>query len=285
VNDPNEEIPEPKIGKVKNYKDLPAALRRKFQDGLLLLLEGEPVDDGAIAIDAYWGSLRRFDTLYRVVQAVKAGKDVGRDGRIPDVPGSRGLEVLAGFEGSYATPLRLCDPAPDELVTDYGEIDALLRVLSIDPESSDALVDLSERIGDDLRELLAEIGTKGLDMKVEAIQRGHSVGEVSISRAQATDRAVALDEKSMHDLGTTFVTGRLFRIDTKKSEIRIDVLVGPSKYETERVAYEPSQLETLTELLDGPVTAEVAISEERRPYEKRAKSQALKLRTIDRASQ
>jgi hypothetical protein len=284
VNGPNEELPEPKIGKVKGYKDLPASLRERFLDGLLLLLDGEPVEHGAITIEALWGALHRFDTLYRVVQAVKAGKDVGRDGRIPEVPGSRGLEVLAGLEGSYAMPLRLCEPSPDELVTEYGEVDALLAVLSVDPKSPESVATLSERVGDDLRELLAEVGTKGLDIKVEAIRGGSSVGEVSITKDQAAERATALDMKSTHDLGETFVTGKLFRIDTKKSEIRIDVLVGSSKYATERVAYQATQLDALTSLLDKPVTAEVAISEERRPYEGHAKSQMLKLLTIDEAT-
>lgn len=283
MSGPNEELPDPKIGKVKNFSDLPDAIRRMIQDGIFLLLDGDSVHDGAIDLEALWGTLGKLDRLFRVIQAVKAGKDVGRDGRIPEVPGSRPLEAIANFAGSYALPLRLREVS-GELVTGYGEVDTLFEILSLDSGSVESLSQFPERVGDDLRKLLAEIGGKGLDFRVEAIRGGTASQRVAISSEEALTRSAALDEKTTYDGGRKFITGKLFRIDTNKNEISIDVLQSSSKYKTEMATYDESQLETLRPLINKEVTAEVAISEERRPYEHEAKLQALNLLKIDRAA-
>ncbi len=179
------------------------------------------------------------------------------------------LEALPSLAGSYAVPLRLTPPDGQMIGQEYQELDALIALLAPSTNLEEALQELPERIGDELRRLYNVLANGGTDLRVEMVRDGEAVADVEVGVDEAQSKAAWLEEKTPHDLGTKALRGRLFRIDTKKSEIRIDV-IGDTEGEpnVESATFQDEQLDELREALNHQVEMEVSVSEDRRPYER-----------------
>lgn len=287
MNGPKEgdsDLPLPETVKIRNFADLPQQIKDTVHVGAFLSLDGHAVRNSAVGVGVLSSLLTHFDKLFRIMQAVGSGTDVNRRGRLPDVPGGRELEALPALAGSYAMPLRI-EPAEGEMVgNEYHELEALMDILASDTDLGDQLNALPERVGDELHELLHVVAYGGVDLKVEAVRQGEATGKVEIPAGRARETAAWLAEEMVHDLGVSTLRGKLFRIDTKKSEIRIDVLqetVGDAL--VEKASFQPTQLEDLRAALDGNVDIEVEISEERRPYERTARTRTMSVVAVREA--
>jgi hypothetical protein len=114
------------------------------------------------------------------------------------------------------------------------------------------------------------------------VHENQAVEEIRIEADDAQRKAAWLAEESEHDLGTYSLRGKLFRIDTKNSEIRVDVLQEDGDSSIEKASYKEDQFEDLRDALDHQVEIEVGLIEERRPYERTARIRKLNVIAIRR---
>lgn len=278
MNGPNEDetdLPPPETVKIRNFVDLPKQIKDTIHVGAFLAVGGHAVRNDAIRVGVLSGLLTHFEKLFRIMQAFNSGMEVNRRGRLADVPGARQLEALPAWAGSYALPLRIEPPEGEMVGHDYHELEALMEILAPDSDLGEHLPALPERVGDELHELLHVLALSGAYLKVEAVRDGVATQEVQIPADLARRTAAWLAEEVAHDLGVSTLRGKLFRIDTKKSEIRVDVLQETGESLSEKASFRPAQLEDLRTALDGEVDVDVEISEERRPYERTARTRTL----------
>lgn len=279
-NEPDD-LPDPETETIRNFAGLPPGLRKLVDNGLFVALGG--AGETAIRVGTLWGLLEHLDKLFHAVQVNEAGLEVNRRGALAVVSGGRELEAVPSVAGSYAIPLRLTPPDGQMVGQEYQELDALIHLLMPETALGDALLEVPERIGDELRRLYIVLANGGTNLRVEMVRDGQAVAEVEVGVDEAQSKADWLEEKSTHDLGTKTLRGKLFRIDTKKSEIRIDV-IGDAEDEAnvERATFQDDQLEDLRAALNHQVEMEVSVSEERRPYERSVNSPNLSVSWVRR---
>lgn len=267
-NEPD--LPDPEFEQILNYAGLPARIRGRVQDGLFVVLGTS--DENAIRVGTLWGLLEHLDKLFHAVQVDKSGQDVNRRGSLAAVPGGRELEALPALAGSYAIPLRATAPDGEMFAEDYRELDALIDLLKPTTNLGETLHELPDRIGDELRRLYRVLASGGTNLRVEMVRSGVAVADIEVPVDEAQSKAAWLEEKTPHDLGTRILRGRLFRIDTKKSEIRIDAIREAGEPSVESATFQDGQLDELKNALNHQVEMEVSVSEDRRPYERSATS-------------
>jgi hypothetical protein len=279
-NEP-EDLPDPETETIRNFAGLPSRLRKLVDNGLFVAL-GD-AGENAIRVGTLWGLLEHLDKLFHAVQVNQAGLEVNRRGALAVVSGGRELEAVPSVAGSYAIPLRLTPPDGQMVGQEYQELDALIHLLAPETALGDALMEVPERIGDELRRLYIVLASGGTNLRVEMVRDGQAVADVEVGVDEAQSKADWLEEKSTYDLGTKTFRGRLFRIDTKKSEIRIDV-IGDTEDDAnvERATFQDGQLDDLRDALNHQVEMEVSVSEERRPYERSVTSPVLSVSWVRR---
>jgi len=282
--DPREnepDLPDPEFEPIRNFAALPESIRKQMRDGLFLALG--KAEESAIRVATLWGLLEHFDKLYQTVQAYKSGKEVNRFGALASIAGGKELEALPAFEGSFALPLRLKPPDGQLVGEDFSELDELANLISPETDLEERLPELPERIGDELRQFYRALASGGTHIRVEVIRDGQAVTNVEVGADEAQLKVAWLEEKTSHSLGTKTLRGNLFRIDTKKNEIAIDVLdATEGEANVEKATYEEEQLDELREALKHQVEVEVSVSEDRRPYERSVTSPTLQLTSIRR---
>lgn len=284
--DPHEggepDLPDPEFEPIRNFAGLPERIRSQIRDGLFLTLGG--AEESAIRVATLWDLLEHFDKLYQTVQAHKSGRDVNRFGALAGMAGGYELEALPALEGSFALPLRL-KPPDGQLAfgEEFAELDELVELLAPSTNLEDTLPQLPERIGDELRQFFKALASGGTDLHMEVIRDGQAVSGVGVGADEAQLKVRWLEEKTSYSLGTRTLRGNLFRIDTKKNEIAIDVL-GSTEGEAnvEKATYEEEQLDELRDALKHEVEVEVSVSEDRRPYERSVTSPNLSLNSLRR---
>lgn len=278
-NEPD--LPDPEFESIRNFAQLPEQIRDQIRDGLFLAFGR--AEESAIRVATLWGLLEHFDKLYQTVQAHKAGREVNRFGALAGVAGGKELEALPAYAGSFALPLRLKPPDGQLVGEDFSELDELVELLAPSTNLEETLPQLPERIGDELRQFYKALASGGTHLRVEVIRDGEAVSDAEVGPDEAQLKVRWLEEKTSHSLGTRTLRGHLFRIDTKKKEIAIDVL-GPTEGEAnvERATYEEEQLDELRDALKHEVEIEVSVSEDRRPYERSVTSPNLSLNSIRR---
>jgi hypothetical protein len=258
----DEDLPDPEFETVRNQ----TGLFQQIWDGLLLALGND--DENATRLGTLWGVLEHFEKLYQAVQADQFGTEVRGHGALASVPGGRDLIALVPAAGSFALPLRLVPPDGELVGADYRELEALMGLLSPDADLSELLPTKPDRIGNELRRLYAVLAGSGTGLAVTSVRDGSAVSQLHIGSDTAQLRVDWLDAMTPHDLGSRTLRGRLFRIDTKKSEVRIDAVDPDGGEESvEKATFEEDQLEALRDALGGQVEIEASVTEERRPYE------------------
>lgn len=263
--DPKEDeadLPDPEFETVRNH----TGLLHQIWDGLLLALgSGE---ENATRLGTLWGVLEHFEKLYQAVQADQFGTEVKGHGALASIPGGRDLIALVPAKGSFMLPLRLVPPDGELVGADYREVEALMGLLNPDSDLSEVLPTKPDRIGNELLRLYGVLAGSGTELCVTSVRDGNPVSKLRIGSDAAQLRVDWLDTKMSHDLGSTTLRGRLFRIDTKKSEIRIDA-INPDDGEenVERATFKDEQLDDLRDALGRQVEIEASVTEERRPYE------------------
>ncbi len=279
--DKEPDLPPPEFEPIRNFAGLPARIRRLVDDGLFVALGRS--EDNAIRVGTLWGLLEHLDKLFHAVQVNKSGSDVNRRGALAAVTGGRELEALPSLHGSYALPLRLTPPDGQMVGQEYQELDALIDLLAPTTDLEEMLQELPERIGDELRRLFAVLASGDTGLRMELVRNGQAVTEVEVRADEAQSKAAWLNEKTPHDLGTKTLRGKLFRIDTKKKEIRIDVIGGTDgELDVESAIFQDEQLDELREALNHQVEMEVSVSEDRRPYERSVTSPTLRVGWVRR---
>ncbi len=266
ASDDDDDLPEPEIETIRN-----------LHDGALVALSGPGVRDHSVEVPVLSRVLDHFDRLVRVVQADRAGFEVKRRGRIVEVKGARRLVAMAPIRASFEMPLKFAEPEGQLIVTEHDELDVVVGLLSAGEESLLAkLHDLPERVGDELVGLLAAAEGGQVDLDVVAVRNGAVTARARVVNTIAGRRAQYLADLTWSDPGIDVLRGTLFRIDTKRGRIAVDV---SSEEDEAAVVAEASftldLLEKLRAALHKHVEIVVSVVEERRRYERTARSRAM----------
>lgn len=284
-NGSGDDLPEPIIEPIRNFADLPEQVRKEVADGAFLRIRDREPIENAVSVNVLSGVLVHFDRLFRILQAVMSGIEVKRTGRVPEVVGAKHLAAFPAYAGSYALPLRLEAPDGELVGEDLGALESVMRLLS---ESDDAplrdkLSNLPERVGDELYALLHELAQGEAELAIEEVREGQGTGEVEISSTSAKSRAAWLTSLVESALASEVLSGKLFRIDTKRGRIAIDSHEDDESVIVE-ANFQPAQLEALRHALNNEVEIEVEVIEEKRPYERTARNRVMSvvgIREID----
>jgi hypothetical protein len=281
-DDRDDDLPEPEIETVRNFSDLPEELRDAITHGALLALGGLGVRDNAVDVRVMSKVLEHFDRLVRIVRADRSGFEVKRLGRIVEVKGAKRLTALPAWAGSYAMPLRLEAPEGELDIVDHHELEAVVELLALDEQATQSrLDDLPERVGDELLGLLRAIASGHVDLHVEAVRDNQPVASADIESGVADRRSTWLEDKTWSEPGVDTLVGTLFRIDTKRARIAVDVSEedGESTL-VEEASFPLDLLEELRGALHSRVEIQVNVLEERRRYERTARGRSMTVTAV-----
>jgi hypothetical protein len=283
---PKGDTPPVKIGTIRNFEALSADLKAAIANGALLALGGAGLHgENAVEVGVLSEILIHFDRLFRIMRASVGRLEVKRTGRLPEVAGARRLVVLPAVAGSYAIPLRLEDPEGEFVVEDRHELEGVVSLLGQSEEESftTRLLDLPERAGDELNSLLEALAAGKVDLTVEVVHDGKATEPTRIEAVTARRLSAWLTEPVTSEVGVEILAGKLFRIDTKRGRVAVDVAQeddeGPVVAEA---SFQPEQLDELRAALNYRVELEVSVVEERRRYERTARGRTMSVGTIRR---
>jgi hypothetical protein len=262
----DEDLPDPEIEIIRN-----------LHDGVLFALSGGGVRDNSVEVPVLSRVLDHFDRLVRVVQSHRAGFEVKRRGRIVEVKGARRLLATAPVRGSFELPMRFAEPEGELVANEGDELNVVVELLASDAESAlENLRDLPERVGDEMVGLLAAVDSADVDLDVVAFRNNEITARADIRSADAASRSQFLADPTWSEPGVDILRGTLFRIDTKHGRIAVDV---SSETDESTVVAEASfnmdLLEPLRAALHKYVEIDVSVVEERRRYERTARSRAM----------
>jgi|GEM_PF-3193570 len=283
--DDGEQLPPYEIETVRNFADLPAQLKASLRNGALLTLSGRGVNESAVNVGVLSEVLVHFDRLFRIMQAIKSGFDVRRTGRLVEVAHARHLTALPALTGSYALPLRLADPEGELIAEDHRELEAVMELLSGDDtaELSEKLSNLPERVGDELYWLLRALVAGDVNLEVEGVRDGIATAPTRLDTRLADRRATWLTELITSEVGVETLRGKLFRIDTKRLRIAVDISQEEDESTViEEASFSPDQLESLRGALNGLVELQVSVIEEKRRYERTARNRTMAVTSVRR---
>jgi len=275
VDDDDDDLPEPEIETIRN-------LARVAPRGAVVVLDGEGVRDDSVDVRVMARVLDHFDRLVRIVRADRSGFEVKRVGRIVEVKGARRLAALPAVGGSYVVPMRLDDPEGELVIAEHEELEAVVDLLAADDESLQRLLsEFPERLGDELLGLLRALVTGDVDLRAYAVRKGTVTARAQVDGETAVRRQGWLADSTWSEPGVDTLTGTLFRIDTKRGRIAIDVSdeddLSPV---VEEASFSLDLLEDLRRSLHHEVTIEVSVVEERRRYERTARGRAMTVRRV-----
>jgi hypothetical protein len=283
---PKGDPPPVKIGTIRNFAGLSAELKGAIANGALLALGGAGLHgENAVEVGVLSEILIHFDRLFRIMRASAGRLEVKRTGRLPEVAGARRLVVLPAVAGSYAIPLRLEDPEGELVVEDRHELDDVVSLLGQSEEEpfTVRLLDLPERAGDELNSLLEALAAGKVDLTVEVVHDGQATEPTRIEAVAARKLSTWLTEPVTSEVGVETLAGKLFRIDTKRGRVAVDVAQeddeGPVVAEA---SFQPEQLDELRAALNYRVELDVSVVEERRRYERTARGRTMSVGVIRR---
>jgi hypothetical protein len=287
MNGPSKEddLPEPEIETILNFAGLSPELKAAMRNGALLTLSGRGIKEHAVSVGVLSEVLVHFDRLFRIMQAIKSGFDVRRTGRLVEVAHTRHLTALPALASSYVLPLRLEDPEGELVAEDHQELEAVMELLSGDDiaQLSEKLSSLPERVGDELYWLLRALVAGDVNLAVEAVREGVATAPTRVDAEIADRRATWLTEPITSEVGVETLRGKLFRIDTKRLKIAVDVSQEEDESTViEEASFSPDQLESLREALNGLIELQVSVIEEKRRYERTARSRTMAVTSVRR---
>lgn len=266
----DDDLPDPEIETIRNLA--PLAPR-----GAVVALDGEGVRNNAVDVRVMSRVLEHFDRLVRIVVAYRSGFEVKRRGRIVEVKGARRLSALPALGGSYVMPLRLDDPEGQLIIADQHELEVVLGLLTDDDEAMQQLLsDFPERVGDELLGLVRALVAGNVDLRAYALRHGETTARAEVGTEAAVRRSAWLADPTWSEPGVDYLRGTLFRIDTRRGRIAIDVSAedDPSPI-IEEASFSLDLLEQLRKALHREVELEVSVIEERRRYERTARGRAM----------
>ncbi len=270
VTNGEDELPDPEIEIIRNFA--PSAAH-----GALVALDGEGVRDNSVDVRVMSRVLDHFDRLIRIVRADRSGFEIKRLGRIVEVKGARRLAALPAVAGSYVVPLRLDDPEGELVVADHEEVEAVVELLAGSDEAMQALIsEFPERVGDELLGLLRALAAGKVDLQTYALRDGVTTARAEVSTKDAARRSSWLADRTWSEPGVDTLRGTLFRIDTRRGRIAVDVSDENDESPVIEVAsFSLDQLEDLRRTLHREVEIEVSVVEERRRYERTARGRLM----------
>jgi hypothetical protein len=264
----DDDLPDPEIEIIRNLAP---------SRGAVVALDGEGVRSNAVDVRVMSRVLEHFDRLVRIVRADRSGFEVKRRGRIVEVKGARRLAALPALAGSYVVPMRLDDPEGELVIADHDELEAVLGLLTEDDEALQRLLnDFPERVGDELLGLVRALAAGAVDLRAFAVRDGHTTARAEVGTEAAAHRSTWLADPTWSEPGVDYLRGTLFRIDTRRGRIAIDVSEAddPSPV-IEEASFSLDLLEQLRKALHREVELEVSVIEERRRYERTARGRAM----------
>jgi hypothetical protein len=171
------------------------------------------------------------------------------------------------------------------VVEDLHELEGVVSLLGQSEEEpfTARLLDLPERAGDELNSLLEALAAGKVDLTVEVVRDGQATEPTRIEAETARRLSTWLTEPVTSEVGVEILVGKLFRIDTKRGRIAVDVAQedtdGPIVAEA---SFQPEQLDELRAALNNRVELEVSVVEERRRYERTARGRTMSVGAIRR---
>lgn len=220
------------------------------------------------------------------MRAFAARLEVKRTGRLPDVAGAKRLVVLPAYAGkSFAVPLRLDSPEGELVVEDRNELETVVSLLGESEGDSFAeqLFDLPERAGDELNLLLETLAAGCVDLTIEVVRGGQPESPVRVGTEAADARSAWLTEPVVSEVGSETLRGKLFRIDTKRGRIAVDISQDDDEApDVAEAAFQPDQLDELRDALNHRIEIEVRVVEERRRYERTARGRTRSVVSVRR---
>jgi hypothetical protein len=270
ATDGDDDLPEPEIETIRNLA--PIAPR-----GAVVALDGEGVRNNSVDVRVMSRVLTHFDRLVRILRADRGGFEIKRRGRIVEVKGARRLAALPAIAGSYVVPLRLDDPEGEMVIADHNELEGVVTLLAEDEEAMQAVLsELPERVGDELLGLLRVLAAGSVDLRAYALRDGETTARAEVRAEEATRRSAWLADPAWSEPGVDSLRGTLFRIDTRRGRIAIDVSKedDPSAV-VEEASFSLDLLEDLRKALHREVQLEVSVIEQRRRYERSARGRLM----------
>lgn len=270
TTDGGDDLPEPEIETIRNLAQIASR-------GAVVALDGEGVRTNSVDVRVMSRVLDHFDRLVRIVRAYRSGFEVKRRGRIVEVKGARRLAALPAMAGSYVVPLRLDDPEGEMVIADGDELEAVIGLLAEGDDGMQRLLsDFPERVGDELLGLLRALAAGEVNLRAYALRDGATTARAEVDTKGAARRSSWLADRTWSEPGLDSLRGTLFRIDTRRGRVAIDVSDedDPSPV-VEEASFSLDLLEDLRSALHGEVQIEVSVIEERRRYERTARSRAM----------
>ena len=145
------------------------------------------------------------------------------------------------------------------------------------------LLDLPERAGDELNSLLEALAAGKVDLTVEVVHDGQASEPTRVEARSARRLSTWLTEPVTSEVGVEILAGKLFRIDTKRGRVAIDVAREDDESPVvAEASFQPAQLDELRAALNYRVELEVSVVEERRRYERTARDRTMGVGMIRR---
>lgn len=252
--------------------------------GAALAFDG-PAQNPAIDVRVLAPVLVAFDRLVRIIRVHRSGLDVKRTGRLTEVKGAPRLKATPAFAGSYILPMRLEPPEDELVVIDHGELEDAVGLLALDTDLLlERLLEFPERVGDELDDLLKTTAGAGVDLRAVAFKDGRISADAEVRANAAQSRIAALEELARSEPGEEQLEGRLFRIDTKRMKIAVDV-PGEDDDDAPVVVeahFNIDRLEELRRALGHWVELELTVWALRRRYERSARSRIREVTSVRR---
>ena len=246
--------------------------------GAIVTMDGDGVTNDAVEVRVMSRILEHFERLVRILRAHKSGLEVKRRGRIVEVQGAARLVAVGALGGSYVVPLRLEVPESELLSEDHGELEEAVGLLDLEGDALfESLAELPERVGDELVGLLEAAADGRIDLQVDAYKKGETTATASVSTERASSTTASLEDLLWSEPGVDHLRGILFRIDTKRLRIAIDAELEDDEVDHQIVeaVFPIDMLEALRTALHGPVEIEVIVVEQRRRYERSARTRSM----------
>lgn len=281
-------LPEPEIETIRNI----AAHSYGHDDVGAILRLGSGQQSQSVDVRLLASVATHYERLVRIVRIDRTGYEVKRKGRLLELKDAPVLAAMPAAAGSFVLPLRL-ESSDQQTFFDAQELSTAVSLLN-GTNVEAILRGLPERAGDELEALLKTIGTGGVQVEAAVVVENEISALAHVAPESAQRRATQLGRLEWVDGGETTLHGHLFEIDAKHWRLTLEVSAGPDAddpdLETvemlgtagsdEQVLFPPEMWDALYALLRKDVEIDVSVQEQRRHYERLARSRRMTVTAV-----
>lgn len=252
------------------------------EEGALVVFGGPGARDHSVETSVFSDVFSHVTRLIAIARARAAGVTVEKRGPIWAPKGIAPARVGALQPGSLIVPVRLDLPDGQTELAPHAAVGPLVETLAKNARALDThLMTAPEREGDEIVALAQVLVDAQVDLTMAHVIRGEVRQTASIGFEAASGIVGRLGGLEDSDPVTVRLSGTLFRVDTNKQRLSIDV-EGSSDTDSNTVTagFSLGQLETVRAALRKRVTAELLMVEQRRPYERSARARVYSLESV-----